>query len=137
AYRIKIEAEFCEIQCKFAGGLHTIDMEKDSGLFCDLRDFGDWLNDASLVVGVHDGDEPGVLSDRVADVLRCDRAVGLRLHESGGNARGLALTAGVQDSRMLDRCSDDVISGLRRSSDGEVVRFGASTEQHEFLGATS
>ena len=64
-----------------ADGLDGVGVEEDALLVADLADLADGLDDADFVVGVHDGDQDGLLrafgDDGAAEVVEVDEAVGL------------------------------------------------------------
>src|ERR1700722_1683348 len=71
----QIDAEAVDIDGEFAGGLHGVGVEEDSGGARDLADFFDGLNGAELVVGMHDGDERGIVAHGAANIFGIDEAI--------------------------------------------------------------
>ena len=55
--------------------LHGIGMERDLVLPGDCPEFRDRLDGADLVVGVHDGDEDGLVGDRLLQFGRVNETV--------------------------------------------------------------
>ncbi len=53
----------------FSGGLDGVGVEVDVGLGGDAADFGERLDDAEFVVGVHDGDQDGFGAEGAAEVV--------------------------------------------------------------------
>ena len=52
---------FMHVDGNLADGLHGVGVEEDALLVAELADLGDGLDDADLVVGVHDADEDGLV----------------------------------------------------------------------------
>ena len=53
-----------------ATGLHSIDMERYLPGTADAANFCYWLDGTHLVVGIHDGDEYGLIGDGTPDFVR-------------------------------------------------------------------
>ena len=62
--RKQIKLELLDVDGDFSRGLHGISVEINVGLFGDAADFLERLNGAKFVVGMHDGDEHGILANR-------------------------------------------------------------------------
>ena len=71
-----------DVDGDLADGLDGVGVEEDALLVADFADLADGLDDADFVVGVHDGDEDGLVGafgdDGAAEVVKVDEAVGRR-----------------------------------------------------------
>ena len=94
-----------------------------------LRELGDRLEHAGLVVRVHHRDQGGVAVDRVASLL--DAGPAIRIDADAGDPPPVPLEprTWVRRRRVLDDRGHDVasiVASLGHASDGEVVRLGAA-----------
>ena len=102
----------------------------------------DGLDDADFVVGVHDGDEDGLVGafgdDGALEVVEVDEAVGLDGQVGDDVAHLLELLAGVEDGLVLGDLGDDVVAALAvhlgDALDGEVVGLGGAGGEDDLLG---
>ena len=77
--REHVDVVLLHVDRDLADGLDGVGVEEDALLVAELADLGDGLDDADLVVGVHDGDEDGLVGRwRALSVVDGDEAVGLR-----------------------------------------------------------
>ena len=108
-----------------AHGLDGVGVEDDALLVAELADLANGLDDADFVVGVHDGDEDGLVVDGALQVFEIDEAVGLHGQIGDAVALLLELLAGVEDGLVLGDLGDDVVAALAvhlgDALDGEVV----------------
>src|SRR6266436_1711022 len=56
ADRQEVDVVFLHVDRNLADGLHAIHSEENAVFFGDFADFGDGIDHANLIVGVHDGD---------------------------------------------------------------------------------
>ena len=111
--------------------LDGIGMKGHAFFAAGSADIGYGVDGAYLVVCVHHGDEAGIASDSVCDLLCGDGAVCTRLKQLYIKALCFELFKGMQDGVMLDRGGDDV--GLvplfacgRCGDDRLIVRLAAA-----------
>ena len=122
-----------EVEGELAGGLDGVGVEESAGCVGDGGEFGDGLDDAGLVVGVHDADEFGVGAEggfRAAGSMRPCGVQGRKVTST------VVLFArdfgGVEDGVVLDGGGDEVggfaVAGFggEDAEEGEVVALGAA-----------
>ena len=68
--REQVRIERGDIDGQRATGLHSIDMERYLPGTADAANFCYWLDGTHLVVGIHDGDEYGLIGDGTPDFVR-------------------------------------------------------------------
>src|SRR6267154_1634386 len=56
-YREQVNVVLLDVDWNLANGLHTIDSENDAVFLGNLADFCHGIDDANLIVGIHDGDK--------------------------------------------------------------------------------
>ena len=116
-----------DVDGNLAAGLHRVGVEEDVALVAEFADLADGLDDADLVVGVHDADEDGVVVHGALEVFDVDQAVSL--HGQIGDAVAVLLEAlaGVEHGLVLGDLGDDVVAALAvhlgDALDGEIVRL--------------
>ena len=113
------------------GSLDGIGVEGDLPGPADRPDLPDGLDGADLIVGVHDGDQTGVLGDGRLHLLGGDAAVCVDVQQGHGEALLLQFLEGVQDGVVLKGGGDDMgfplpFSPAGGGEDGLVVRFAAA-----------
>ena len=101
------------------------------------RDFGDRLNRADLVVGVHDADQAGVRCDRLADIIGINETAAIDGNIAHGHAKLGEMVAWLQRRRVLDLRRDDVRWPLARRAacalERKVVRFAPAAGEHDLV----
>jgi hypothetical protein len=85
----QVHAELVDSGRYLADRLRGIRMQRNAVRAGDLRDFGDRLDRADLVVRVHDADQKRVLGDRLADVVGIDKAAPIDGNVGHGRAKSL------------------------------------------------
>ncbi len=117
-------------------------MEEDVILRGDFADFFQRLNDAELIVGVHDGDQGGLRTNGIADGFGIDEAVfvdGEISHFDGAAGIFFQELTGIENGFVFDLSGDDVFGGARSvandAEDGVIVGFGAATGEDDLLWA--
>ncbi len=138
----QVDAVFLHVHGDFADGLNGVHMKEDFLFLGDFADFRDGLDDADFVVRVHDGDENRLGSDRAAEIVEVNQAVG-RDGQIGDVAAGFfQALADVEHGLVLGRLGDDVIAVLAAlftkrvcdALDREVVRFGRAAGEDDLPG---
>src|SRR5712671_5841351 len=76
-YREQVNVVLLDVDRDFANRLHTIDREDDAVFLGNLADFRHRIDDANLIVGVHDGDQNRFRRNRFTHVFRVDAAIAL------------------------------------------------------------
>ena len=119
--------------------LHRICV-KCNTLFPAYRaDFGDGLNGAYLIVGIHDCYKAGVLPDGLLHLLGGYDAVGMDIQQFNLIAFPLQLFQSMQDGMVFHGCGNDMpFSCLRTRSGGGknclIIRLAAARRKDDFFG---
>src|SRR6202035_1738604 len=75
--RQQVDIVLLDVYWDFANSLHTIDGKDNAVLLGNLADFRHRIDDANLIVGIHDGDQYRLRRNRFAHVFRIDAAIAL------------------------------------------------------------
>src|ERR1700730_1202730 len=122
-----VDVVLLDIHRNLAYRLHAIGGEENAVFLGDFADFGDGIDDADFVVGVHDGDKDGGRADGGFQLIQVDPSVLLHRQIGDFEAVFLKAFASVQDSLVLDGLGDDVVAlfaeHLRDTFDHQVVGF--------------
>ena len=92
--------------------LHRIGVERHAVLAADGADFGDRLNGADLVVGVHHTHQTGVRLNGSLHLLRRDASGFVHIQQGDGEALLLQLFQRVQNGVVLKSGRNDVLLSL-------------------------
>jgi hypothetical protein len=117
-------------------------VEEDALLVAEFADGLDGLDHADFVVGVHDGDEDGLVGafgdNGALEVFDVDEAVGEDWQVGDAVAGLLETLAGVEGCLVLGDLGDDVVAALfvhlGSALDGEVGGLGGAGGEDDFLG---
>ena len=100
-----------------------------------LRDLGDRLDAADLVVGEHDRDEDRPVGDRGVELVGVDAPVAVDRHLDDLEPEPLEVAQRVADRVVLDRRGDDPVAaglaGPRGALDRKVVRLGPAGREDD------
>ena len=124
---VEVDAESGEIQGEAAGDLDAVGVEEGSSVMGEGGKFGDRLEGAELVVGVHDGDEAGLWAEGGLQGGGGYQTVRVRLQDGEVGVTGERLG----DGGMFERGGDDVAVG---AGEGEVVGFSSAAREDDFFG---
>ena len=105
ADREQVAAEAAHIERDLARALHGVDMEEDAGVGGDLADLFDRLQNAGLVVGQHDADQPGLGPDGAQNVVGSIRPLGC----GATNVVSTPCWASRSAACRIAECSIDVV----------------------------
>src|SRR6267378_2940541 len=108
----QVDIVLLDVDWDFANRLHTIDREDNAVFLGDLADFRHRIDDANLVVGIHDGDQNRFRRNRFTHVFRVDAAIALNRQIGDFVAVLFQALTGVEHSFMLNSLGDDVIALL-------------------------
>ena len=137
----KVHAELVDIGPYLADRLSSVRMQGNVLLAGDLRDFGDRLDRADLVVRVHDADQKCVLGDRLADVVGIDKAAPVDWNVGHVRAKSLEKPAWCQDRGMLDLRRDNVRRSIaarkEQALEREIVGLAATTGEDDLIGGAA
>src|SRR6266853_2909655 len=137
-YREQVNVVLLDVDWNFADRLHTIDGEDNAVFLGNLADFRHGIDDANLVVGIHDGDKNCFRRNGFTHVFRVDAAIALHRQICDFIAVLFEALTGVEHGFMLDGLGDDVIAlfavHFRDALDHQVVGFGRSAGKDDFLG---
>ncbi len=67
--RQQIDAECAHVDRNLSRRLHRVGVHHGAAFMCDLRDRGDILHRADLVVGEHDRHDRGLVVDRLTHAI--------------------------------------------------------------------
>lgn len=114
--------------------------EEGDAFFCaDFRKGVDVLDEAGLIVDVHDASEDGVGTEGCAEFFVGDAPVMVDVEVGDIDAEGFEVGASVEDGFVLGLYSDDVVSlvaiGLPIPLDGEVDRLSGTGGEDDFFRA--
>ncbi len=133
----QVNAESIHAERDVPHRLHGIGVQIDAGFPCNFSDFGDWLNGAYLVVGVHDGNDDGFAGNRPAYVIGVNHTV--PIHRQVGYLEPLSFqeVAGFQNGVVLNSRGDDMvalaIAGINGAFQRGVIRLGTAAGEDNFL----
>jgi hypothetical protein len=152
----EVDVEAVDVEAEVGDGLDGVGVDEGAGVFGAnlLGDGGDVVECADFVVGVHDGDEDGVVRDGGGDIGGVDAAVGGGGDEGdGGEAVALELLDGIEDGVVFGGGGDEVGGGAARNlgcgstagseppsggceytAEGEGVGFGTAGGEDDFVG---
>src|SRR5262245_57791222 len=129
--RQQVDAEFLHVYRNLADRLHGVGVQVETflprvaALFDQRGDLFERLNRADLVVGVHDGDQHGLVGQRLADVFNPYDAFAVNGQVGRAPAVFFEAPARGQDRRVLDLRGDDVTAlllvGFGDAFDRQVV----------------
>ena len=111
--------------------LHRVGVEENAVLPANLADLGDWLNGADLVVGGHDRDEAGVLTNSGFQLFQADNAVFVNGQKRDLKAVFFQFIQRVEDRVVLKRARYDMGFALfpavqRGGEQRLIVRFASA-----------
>ena len=105
-------------------------MQEDLARPAQFTDGSDILNDANLVVDVHQADQDGVVTHGGFQLGQADEAIGLGLQIGNLEAIGLQVPAGIKHRLVFGLAGDDMLAlllvKLRYALDGQVVGLGGA-----------
>src|SRR5579863_10473597 len=131
----QIDTELIYIRRNLPDGLRRVRMQKDAMRVGDCCDFGDRLNGADLVVGVHDADQKRVASDRLADVVGVNQTAAVYGDIGYRRAQPLKEPAWLEDRGMLDLRCDDVRRTIaapeEETLEGKIVRLAPAAGKND------
>src|SRR6266403_3078990 len=134
----QVDIVLLDVDWDFADSLHTIDGENNAVFLGDLADFRHRIDDANLIVGIHDGDKNCFRRNGFTHVFRIDAAIALNRQIGDFVAVLFEALTGVEHSFMLDGLGDYVIAlfavHFRDALNHQVVGFGGAAGKNDFLG---
>src|SRR6267154_4339580 len=75
--REQVDVVLLDVDWNFANSLHTIDSENNAVFLGNLADFRHRIDDANLIVGIHDGDKNCFRRNGFTHIFRVDAAIAL------------------------------------------------------------
>src|SRR5580704_2876134 len=124
----QVDIVFLHVHRDFADGLHAVNGKENAVFLGDFADFGDGIDHANLIVGVHYGDQDGGRPNGSFQIIQADAAIAL--HRQIGNLEPVFFQAlaRIKNRFVLDGLSDDVVAlfaeHFRDTLDHQIVRFG-------------
>src|SRR6185312_8010773 len=136
--RHDVDVVFVDVDRNLTDRLYAVGVEQDALLAANLPDFGNGLDDADLVVAVHDGHENRFIGDRFPQHVEVDESVAFDGQVGDAVAVLLELLAGVEDRFVFRYRRDNVIPffgvHLGDALDREIVGFGRAGGEDDFAG---
>ena len=141
-YREQVHVQCTDIQLHVRSRLHRVCVEQDSPVASHpLRDRGDRLDGADLVVGQHDADQDRLGRDGRFHVVGIDAAVAIHRQLHDLEPELLQVPDRVAHGVVLDRARDDSmparLAGPGSALDGEVVGLGPAGSEDDLAGSGS
>lgn len=113
-----------------ADGLGAVSEEGDASFGTGLCEGVDVLDEAGLVVDVHDASQDGVRSEGGSELVVGDAAVMVDVKVGDVDAKGFEVGARVEDGFVLGLDGDDVVAlvtvGFPIAFDGEIDGLGGT-----------
>src|SRR3984957_12027258 len=112
-------------------------MKESTGGVGDGGELGDGLDDASLIIGVHDADEFCVGAEGGLEGCGLDETLRGAGEEGYFDVIFFEGFGGAEDGVVLDACGDEVnrLVWGEGAEEGEVVAFGAAGGEDDLGGA--
>ena len=108
-------------------------MEQSAARPNGVGDLANRLDDAGLVVGRHHRDDCGFAVYRGGNRIRIDSSLAIDTDDLDPMAEPPDESGGLEDGVVLDGCGHHPTrSDQRRPDDGEVVRIGPPSGEHDF-----
>ena len=133
----EVHVHLLHVEGHLADGLDGVGVEEHFLLFGDLPDFLNRLQHADFVVGVHDGDEDGLVGDSSAQLVQINQA--FFAHRQVGDLAAVLLQplAGVEHGFVLGDGGYDVVAFLAvhlgHALDGQVVGLSGAGGEDDLL----
>src|SRR3989344_4143313 len=132
----QVDGQLVQVDVDLAGGLGRVHVEDDALFTTQRADGRDVLNDADLVVHVHDRDQDGVGADGGLEHVQVQQAVVLDVEGGGFEALALEFAHRVEHGLVLGLDRDDVLAARLVEMGGalqsQVVRFGGARGPDDF-----
>ena len=133
----QMAADRIDLDRQLARGLHCVHMESDPSFAGDPADLLHRLQNAGLIIGHHHADQPGVGPQRPAYVLGRDNPLAIDRQELYLDPALPQSFDGMQHRVVLHRAGDDMIPGLHRTEDGQVVALRPAAGKDNFRRAAA
>src|SRR5215469_8287008 len=129
----QVGAEVIYFERQPPGGLDGVGVEKRGRFMSGGSDFGDGLNYAGFIVGVHHAHQSRVGAERSLNLRRRNDSFAVRTDISDREALRLQTRAGVENGGMFDGARDNVAAGMeaRDAEDGEIIGFGSAAVEYD------
>ena len=134
-----VDAKGVNVERDLADRLRGVGVHERATLVRDLRELGDRVDRADLVVAVHHRDELGVRSHRLPQIVGVDVTVLARLEQRQFMARLAELLGRLENGVVLERGDDQVRAALgrdpcERAEERRVVGLGSAAREDDFAG---
>ena len=137
-HRHQVDGQLAEVDRKLANGLGRVDVKDDVSRTAQLADSIDVLDDACLVVEVHDGDELRVVSQRSFQRYDIEHSAAAGLEpgnlESFPDQLAERIGDGLVFGAHTDQMPATILAVTCGADDREVVRFGRTGRPDEPAG---
>ena len=132
----QVAADAIDIERHLPCCLYSVGVKVDVRFSSNFPDLLYWLEDAGFIVGHHNGDEPGIRTQRPADIVGINLSTAVHRNISDFTSHLFQVLAGIQHGVMFDGRRNNVVAGAGESEDSQVVAFGATAGKHD-LGRTT
>ena len=140
--RQHIDVLCLHVNVKVACRLYGVSVEQDAFLFAYCADLRNGHNGANLVVGIHNGNQTGILSDRICHLRRGNGAAGANVQQLNVKALLFQLFQGVQHGVVLKSGGNNVLFAFSLANagggdNGLVVGLAAAGGEGDLPGLTA
>ncbi len=135
--RHQVDPVFIYVNRYFANRLCSVGKQQHAVLAGNGADFFNWLNNADLVIRVHDSDQYCCRLNSCFQFLQIDQPLRVHRQVRYFAAQLFDVFAGIQNSFVLGYRCDDVIAlagvHFKYTFDGQVIAFGCSAGKDDLL----
>ena len=116
----QVNVLFDHVDRDIAYCLHRVGVEQHAVFFAHGTDFGDRLNGADFIIGVHNADQRGILPNGVFHLLGCDQPFIIYRQISDFKPFFFQCGTGVQNRVMFKYGGDNMFFAFRRHQMGSA-----------------
>ena len=141
----KVDAQLTHADRNAAGRLDAVGVEESAGGTREGGDLAHRLQDAGLIIGVHDGDQGGGGAQRAPDVIHANQAVAA--DGQPGDFRtflfqafAFQMGAGIEHRGVFDGAGNHVLRPARVShhaENGQVIGLRSAAGEDNFAGVAA
>src|SRR5215470_13133472 len=125
--REQVASDVVYVHGHFTGGLHRVGMEVHIRLGSNLPNLFNWLKYTGLIVGHHDGHQPGIGTQGATHVIWIHEPTSVNWEVGHFTAIRLQMLTCVQDGVMFNGGGDHVIALPHQTENCQIVRLGTAT----------
>ena len=122
-----------------ADSLHSVSMKNHIIPFADFGNLPNRLNSADFIVGIHNGDQAGIIPDGCLQFLRPYKTVFMNIQQGDGEPFRFQPLQGVQNRMMLKGAGNDMSFSilpalLSGGPDRLIIRLAAAGSKNDLFG---